>query len=143
MLRCKKAPWTALIATGAVFIAGDIAADEPAPAALEIAVPSAHESFARFAQEWMEKIRQAAKAHRQKPTLRAGPTTPLASYRDYAGDHQVELRPTGNARAPYVGVLRYQELVYACRDTSTTDCVVSSKLPVTEIFRYQDGRWIY
>ena len=143
MHRCKKAPWTVLLAPLAVLLVGEAEADEPAPAAVEIAVPSAEESFTRFAQDWMDKIRQAAKVGKQNPTLRAGPSAPRASYTDYANGHQVELRPTGNARAPYVGVLRYQELVYACRDATATDCVISSRLPVTEIFRYQDGRWVY
>ena len=139
----EKTQWCAFATSAAVLLAAQAFADEPPPAAVDFSAPSAHESFARFAQDWMDTIRRAAEQEREKPTLRSGPNSPVASYREYASDHQVELRPTGNARAPYVGVLRYQELVYACRDASTADCVVSSNLPVTEIFRFQDGRWIY
>jgi hypothetical protein len=42
-----------------------------------------------------------------------------------------ELRPTGNAQAPWVGLLRY------CEQTPSKSTIV------TEIFRYQANKWMY
>jgi hypothetical protein len=66
----------------------------------------------------------------------------LASYKSYS-DFRVELRPTGYPRAPYVGILRYEERVHRCANAAGRKCGVASVSPVTEIFRYQNGRWIY
>ena len=45
--------------------------------------------------------------------------------------------------APWVGILRYHELMYTCADKSTASCAPSKKLRVTEIFRFQGGKWVY
>ena len=82
-------------------------------------------------------------ADEQKPTVQPGATSSVVTYRDYGDDFTVELRPTGHAVAPYVGILRYQEQVFSCRNLGSNDCSLSSQIPVTEIFRYQDGRWVY
>jgi hypothetical protein len=56
---------------------------------------------------------------------------------------ETEIRPTGRPSAPYVGVLHYTEHTYTCADALGNDCRVTSSLPVTEIFRFRDGRWGY
>jgi hypothetical protein len=33
--------------------------------------------------------------------------------------------------------------MYTCSDAKATRCSVASTTPVTEIFRFQDGRWVY
>jgi hypothetical protein len=101
-------------------------------------------SFERFAGMWMKKMRDHEAAARRKPKL--GPVAfgeALASYRGYGRNFQVELRPTGEPSAPYVGLLRYTEYLYGCADTQGESCSVTSEVPVTEIFRMKDGRWIY
>jgi hypothetical protein len=96
-------------------------------------------SFDAFASEWMERMQRVEDENRQSPKLDSG--TP--SYRGYGDDFRVEIKPTGYAPAPYVGVLRYEERMYGCRDRGATQCNVVSRMPVRELFRYQDGRWIY
>ena len=51
--------------------------------------------------------------------------------------------PTGNTKAPYVGMIRYLEREYRCSDSRALDCRVEKTTPITEVFRFQDGRWIY
>ena len=36
-----------------------------------------------------------------------------------------------------------QEQVFTCADTGATRCRIASTTPVTEIFRFQNGRWVY
>ena len=76
----------------------------------------------------------AGEAHRANAE-RAG-----TGYTGYGDDYRMELKPTGHAAAPYVGILRYQQL--RCADAART-CKVAGRSPVTEIFRFQNGRWVY
>ena len=117
-------------------------ADSPAAIA-EAGRNRAASSFERFTEEWIEKVRTLEEKHRTSPTVKQGATDPIVTYRGYAEDYDVEMRPTGNARAPYVGLLRYTEHVYSCETTEAESCRVASSVPVTEIFRYQNGRWSY
>jgi len=121
------------------FAAMPALADDPAA----VAPPDdrARVSFTKFAESWMAKVQKMAAE--QRPTVRPGAADTLVTYRDYGDDFTVELRPTGHATAPYVGILRYQEQIFSCKDIEADDCTLSSQIPVTEIFRYQDGRWVY
>ena len=110
-------------------------------AAIAPADSRAHASFQKFAQSWMDKVHRMAKE--QKPTARPGAGNTMVTYREYGDDFTVELRPTGHAKAPYVGILRYSEQIFSCRGARSGNCTMSSQIPVTEIFRFQDGRWIY
>jgi hypothetical protein len=127
----------ALLCIAAPAVADDMAA----PAAVAPADSTAKASFTKFAQSWMEKVQRTAAE--QKPTVQPGAANAVATYRDYGDDFTVELRPTGHASAPYVGILRYSEQIFSCSKVAGDDCTLSSSIPVTEIFRYQGGRWVY
>jgi hypothetical protein len=127
------------VALATISAAGPAFADEPA--AVAPASEPAKASFTKFAQSWMDKVQRLAAE--QKPAVHAGAANTVVTYRDYASDFDVELRPTGHASAPYVGILRYSEQIFSCRDIAANDCTLSSQIPVTEIFRYQNGRWVY
>jgi hypothetical protein len=114
------------------------------PAAISDASRSrAEDQFHQFAKTWMANVQRLQTQDRDKPTVRAGANGTQVSYRGYGDDYSVELRPTGHPSAPYVGLLRYTELMYSCPSASSKDCSVSSRVPVTEIFRYENGRWSY
>jgi len=117
-------------------------ADSPA-ALSNPAQVRAEASFQRFVEAWMEKVHALELKHRSNPTVSDGAARPLVTYRGYGDEYSVELRPTGHPRAPYVGLLRYTEHVYSCRTIEAESCRVASSVPVTEIFRYQNGRWTY
>jgi hypothetical protein len=103
----------------------------------------ARTSFSDFARSWMAKMQENETQNRENPTVRPGASENLVTYRGFGEDFTVELRPTGHPSAPFVGILRYNEQVYSCNGVGATKCSVASSLPVTEIFRYQGGRWIY
>lgn len=121
------------------FLAAPALADDPA--AIAPADEQAKASFMKFAQSWMDKVQRMAAE--QKPSVQPGAVNTMVTYRDYGDDFTVELRPTGHATAPYVGILRYHEQIFSCKDLAANDCTLSSEIPVTEIFRYQGGRWVY
>lgn len=113
------------------------------PAALAPRSDGAEASFQRFADGWMERVRDRSERSRARPTVRPGAVAPVVTWRGVGEDFEIELQPTGRPMAPYVGVLRYTELVYHCEDMQATRCRVATTQPVTEIFRMRDGGWSY
>jgi hypothetical protein len=87
--------------------------ERPAQPAASVADPETERSFRLFAHGWLEKLRRASAGREIGPEL------------------ETELRPTGNARSPWVGVLRY------CERGRGGSAVV------TELFRFEAGRWVY
>jgi hypothetical protein len=131
--------FTRLVA-GCALLCLPVTAMAESPAAISNASRSrAEDQFHQFAKTWMSNVQRLQTQDRDKPTMRAGGS----SYRGYGEDYSVELRPTGHPSAPFVGLLRYTELMYSCPSAGSTNCTVSSKVPVTEIFRYENGRWSY
>lgn len=119
---------------GALAWGSSAALGEPAAiAASDPAYAKAEAAFQTFAADWMKKM-SAAEAH-EKQQARGG------SYRGYGDDFKIELKPTGSPAAPYVGLLRYQE--HQCAAGGGSGCRVLGTTAVTEIFRFQGGRWIY
>jgi hypothetical protein len=100
-------------------------------------------AFEDFAREFMAKVHGQEQRERRKPRVAAGPGSALFTYRGYGEEFRTELRSTGQAAAPFVGLLHYTEHVYSCKDLEGGACTVASTVPVTEIFRYQGGRWAY
>jgi len=119
-----------------------VAADEPASAP-DAAQHRAETAFEEFAADWMNKVRALEQEERSKPTVKAGATEPVFTYRGYGERYSTELRSTGYASAPFVGLLRYTEHVYSCQNMKAQQCSVASSVPVTELFRYRNGRWSY
>jgi hypothetical protein len=103
----------------------------------------ARTSFSEFARTWMAKMEASEAQNRENPTVKPGASETIVTYRGFDEGFTVELRPTGHPVAPFVGILRYNEQVYSCNAASASNCSVASSSPVTEIFRYQGGRWIY
>jgi hypothetical protein len=136
--RLSLSPFLALgIATAA--LAGPPAAiPNPDPAQQR-----AERSFDEFAKGWMQKMARLESQNRTSPKLESQAGSMVASYRGYEPEYVIELKPTGSATAPWVGILRYHELTYTCADKSTASCAPSKKMRVTEIFRFQGGKWVY
>ena len=125
-----------------LLMAAPTIADEVA-AIPDSADERARTSFSDFARSWMAKMQENEAQSRKTPTVQPGPSENVVTYRGIGEDFTVELRPTGHPSAPFVGILRYNEQVYSCNGADASKCSVASSLPVTEIFRYQGGRWIY
>ncbi len=93
-----------------------------------------HRSFRKFADGWMQSL---ADAERSERAGKGG------AHRRYGSDYQLELRPTGQPRVPFVGILRYVEERWNCPARSKKSCRMAKRTPVSEVFRFQDGRWVY
>ena len=131
------------VVTAALCLAAPPSLAEPPASIRGAAQDRARDSFEHFAQAWMDKVHRLAAEERQNPTIQPGAEQVVVTYRGYGEDFSVELRPTGHPASPFVGLLRYSELLYTCTEPKASDCTVASSVPVTEIFRLRDGRWSY
>lgn len=132
--------WLVSIATVAALVAGGTARSEGNPPQL------IEQTFTTFVRGWLGSL------SRETPWPRNGtrflaPKAPgqpeQYTYRDYDDDFAIQMRPTGNAVSPFVGILRYTENVYVCRGPTRDDCELVESSPITEIFPFRDGRWQY
>ncbi len=91
----------------------------------------AEASFQSFARGWVQDLRQ-----REAKANKAGQdhTAPGREWR-------VELRPTGRVKTPYVGILHYTENRMQCRTAGA--CKRIGGNGVSEMFRFQNGKWVY
>jgi hypothetical protein len=115
------------------------AAAEPPPG--RDSADAARESFERFAKEFIVKLQRANAALRRQPEIRASRSGPLATYRTTGDAFSIELKSTGNAAAPWVGLLRYTEQLYTCAASDPKSCTLAAHTPITEVFRFRKGRW--
>jgi hypothetical protein len=88
-------------------------------------------SFEAFSKSWISKLRSAAL---KRP----------ASERSRILDaFETELRPTGSKQAPWIGILRYCQQRLRCTSAAEATCSPAASSIVTELFRYQGGKWVY
>ena len=75
--------------------------------------------------------------------MKPGASAPLVTYRGYGDDYSLELRPLATRAPPTWGCSAIPEHLYGCSSIEATTCTIVSSVPITEIFRYQGGRWRY
>jgi len=106
----------------------------------------ADQAFTQFARGWLQSLsREAAPlgGARRFPAPEGAGEAEQFTYREYGEDFAIRTKPTGNAAAPFVGILSYTEHVYVCRGPTRDDCELVESSPITEIFPFRDGRWQY
>jgi hypothetical protein len=107
------------------------------------------QAFDRFAKHWLADLSKTTKQDRDQrrfltPVEPGKPgEAPTYTYRENSGNYVIETKATGNAAAPFIGILSYTESVYTCKDSARKDCVLVKSSPITEIFPYRNGRWRY
>ena len=102
--------------------------------------------FESFCQEWMHKLEareQNNVTHIQWQTTGGGGT---GDYTGYTQEHTCTVK-NGTASVP-VGKITYREIRYQKQGTNIAEAEHSNPQPVettdvTEIFRYDKGKWIY
>jgi len=97
----------------------------------------ARSAFDSFTQNWMDKLRGSSAL--QTVSASSGGRT----VKRFSTTHTEEVKPTGSPTNPYVGILHYTEESYSCSDAAQKNCTLVDSTPVTEIFRYQNGHWVY
>lgn len=127
-----------------LFLLAATAAASPAMIARgDAGASTANTSFASFAEDWMGRAQARGTRDSKAPRAHPGAAGLIFTYRAVDEQFETELRETGRPTSPYVGVLYYTEHTFTCQDVMGGGCRVTSSLPVTEVFRYRDGRWSY
>ena len=135
--------WVMLLAPGAQ--ADDTARASRSPTTASASVQSATSAdvdqalsrFRAFTETWMDKLRGASALR----TAAAG--SGARDFKRFSAEYSQEMKPTGSAFNPYVGILHYTEEFYRCTGPAEETCTMVESTPVTEIFRYQRGAWVY
>jgi len=103
------------------------------------------EAFQTFCQEWMEKL--AVREHDNIANIKwnTNPDGVQGEYVGYSQDHTCVVK---NEDKDPVGKIAYQEVRYEKRGTTIAEAEKSPPHPVettavTELFRFEKGKWIY
>jgi len=115
--------------------------------ASQIAVPSALDAatsaFERHARSWMADLEKNEAENRRKAPVYGVAQEAVIRFDGYGDEYETQVKPTGHATAPFVGILRYKENLYTCLRDDRTRCTVTRSVPVSEIFSFKNGRWTY
>ena len=110
---------------------------------------AARTSFLEFEKEWLKKINTHGEYGQQNVKVEKDEQgRHCARYRIIVPAEGSEVKPTGVKASPFVGVLHYEEQIYACH-ADTPELAkqgpfeAEKEILYTEIFRYSNGRWVF
>jgi hypothetical protein len=103
------------------------------------------EAFQTFCQEWMQKL--AVREHDNIANIKWG-TKPDGVHGEYVGYTQDHTCMVKGEDGDPVGEIAYQEVRYEKRGPTIAEAEKSPPYPmettaVTELFRFEKGKWIY
>jgi len=138
----------ALLATACQWLApeqppGAAPAPVPAPPAATLCERPAQPAATQHDAKMEASFRAFAVAHLAKLRKVGAARSAPGGHRRVLDEFETELRPTGNAAAPWLGILRYCEQALHCTAAAATSCQPSRSTVVREIFRFSGGKWSY
>lgn len=104
--------------------------------------------FADFVADWMKKLEAINNANRAKLKIQAVDGGYSCCYVHYGPDREFWIKRTDSPATPFVGFLRYSEKTLQKYGKTQEEVLqdverVIAETPVTEIFRYSKGKWVY
>lgn len=113
-----------------------------------VTIEKAALQFESFAKNWVQRVQRNLRNRASKMQLRHDAGEWVASYTEVQdASLETKVKPSSSRVCPYIGVLRYHEYHYEARGASE-DAVRNGpftpvkRVRVTEIFRYDTGRWM-
>ncbi|MGQ9812162.1 MAG: hypothetical protein ACUVQ2_01940 [Dissulfurimicrobium sp.] len=107
-------------------------------------------SFEKFAKTWMNKLENINKANSKTVVIKPSTADGIYSgrYICYGPECQTSIKKTDSTETPYIGLIRYSEKHILKKGPTRQDAMndpgtTIKETPVTEIFRFSKGRWIY
>ena len=113
-------------------------------------VIDAKQTFKEFAAEWMAKLEKISKnnAKNINPKLSEADGVYSGRYVCYGPECQTSVKKTGSPVTPYVGMIHYTEKQMLKKGSNREEAMndpgaIIIETPVTEIFRFSKGHWVY
>lgn len=110
---------------------------------LEADLSHARSAFQRHAKSWMADLEKNEARNRSAAPVYSVANEVVIRFDGYGDEFETQVKATGHAQTPFVGILRYKENVYTCLRDDEQRCTVTRSVPVSEIFSYRNGRWTY
>lgn len=123
-------------------------AKQPAKSSLSNQDETAKKGFEVFVKDWMVKLGFVSDQNVKHFKLANDQDGYSGRYICYGPECDFEVKPTTSKEAPFIGILRYKEKHFEKRgvtfaEASEAPAVVAMEVPVTEIFRFSKGKWVY
>lgn len=109
---------------------------------------SVQESFEKFVNTWMTKLDRIGKNNIRTLNITPGDQGFVSRYVCYGPKCEFSIKETGSPETPFIGILHYQEKHFLKKGktrqkTFQSPGMLTKKIPVTEIFRFTQGKWVY
>jgi hypothetical protein len=113
-----------------------------------VADPQVAGAFTTFCASWMEKLAAREVHNVQQIQWRENGVAVEGDYVGYSKEHKCDLKAPQDKKGVPIGKVSYRELLYRKRGGSKEEATAGSAeiveiTEVTEIFRYDKGKWIY
>jgi hypothetical protein len=120
----------------------------PSTAVADPGILSVQESFEKFVNAWMTKLDRIGKMNIRALNVVPSDKGFVGRYVCYGPECEFSIKETGYRETPFVGVLHYREKHFLKKGKTRQEAIQSSgmltdKIPVTEIFRFTQGKWVY
>jgi len=110
---------------------------------IEPTLSDAESAFAQHARSWMADLERSEAENRRTAPVYQLAAEAVVRFDGYGDEYETTVKATGHPTAPFVGILRYEEVLYTCLRDDRERCTVSRAVPVSEIFSFRNGRWTY
>ncbi|NNL67502.1 MAG: hypothetical protein HKP30_14730 [Myxococcales bacterium] len=129
------------LAAGAALLA--LPARQASADSIEHSLSDAKWAFEQHAKSWMADLEKNEARNRSEAPVYSVANESVIRFAGYGDDFETQVKPTGRAQTPFVGILRYKENLYTCLHQDESRCTVTRSIPVSEIFSFRNGRWTY
>lgn len=138
-----SAAWRALGAAVVLAVAAPLLGPAARADSIEPTLSDAESAFAEHARSWMADLERNEAENRRKAPVYQLAAEAVVRFDGYGDEYETTVKATGHPTAPFVGILRYKEVLYTCLRDDRERCTVSRAVPVSEIFSFRNGRWTY
>ena len=110
--------------------------------------PAAQKSFEQFVNVWMSKLDRIGKMNIRGLDIIPYDQGFVGRYVCYGPECKFAIKETESHETPFVGLLHYSEKHFLKKGrtrlkTFQSPGILTKKIPVTEIFRFTHGKWVY
>jgi hypothetical protein len=113
----------------------------PSTAIADPGKTAAQKSFEQFVNVWMSRLDRIGKMNILGIDIMPRDQGFVGRYVCYGPECEFSIKETVSPETPFVGILHYSEKHFLKK--GETRQMLTEKIPVTEIFRFTRGKWVY